>query len=223
MVGGWNWRLSATCPGPQRPSIPTIGTACAQRYTVRPDLSCGTGLRSRGRSSPRSPKSKSAVPEFNRNGAQGDSSRERAGGWFAQQSFRPLPASHPRSQVSSERQAKRGSYGGPNHLGRDSRSQTADRLLHHAASRLASGLSRIPGAFTFRNDDVLSFTGARRCAHEDDVDACVGGPRVLTVPALREGDGRNGREDQRQGDDDVLELQIEPPSGSGGRGSAGTE
>ncbi len=106
MVGGWNWRWSATCSKATTVDYTHIGTACAQRYTVRPDLSCGTGLRSRGRSSPGSPKRKSAVPESNRNGAQVDSSRERAGGSFAHQSFGPLPASHPRSQVPQNARRK---------------------------------------------------------------------------------------------------------------------
>ena len=93
------------------------------------------------------------------------------------------------------------------------------------------GSASIAASFFTPNDDDMDPPvprgRGRRCrrrgVNEDEVDARIGATRVLTVPALREGDGRNGREDQRQGDDDVLELRIEPPSGSGGRGSAGTE
>ena len=73
--------MSTTCRGASTAEYTRIGTACSTAIAVPSDLSCAAGLRSRGGRSPGSPKSKSAVPDLNRNGAQGDSSRERTGGW----------------------------------------------------------------------------------------------------------------------------------------------
>ena len=135
------------------------------------------GLRSRGGRSPGSPKRKSAVPESNRNGAQVDSSRERAGGWsLTSRSDRCQPrAGDPRLSQNARRKA----------------AATADTILAEirGAKRLTacctippSGCrSAVPesrAAFTSDKDEVVSCASAWRSvsrgAKDDDVDTRVG-------------------------------------------------